>query len=772
MSWKKWIPLFLAGFYAVSACGCRPQQPFYLFERGNMASRYIGDGLRPEIPDTQVASIPEVTGAEAPLTLDNTDPREYWNLALQEAVRIALENGKVLRNLGGVSFGSTGAMGTPSVLLSNPYSVGTVYDPALVESDPRYGVEAALSAFDGQLNVSAGWNKIDEQQNVAGISTMFRPLVSQGDQGTFQATISKYAATGTTFYVRNNNAYDWSNAYSSRQWPSAWSTYTEAGFTQALLRGRGVTFNRIAGPGAIPGYYNGVLIARIASEKSLVDFEMGVRKMTYDVENAYWNLYYAYRNYETVKSGLRATYETYKKIHALYVAGDRRGSAQAEAQARQQFYRFFSNTKDALSNLYKTEASLRYVMGLASSDGRLIKPSDEPSVARIRFEWREVVTEGLNRAPEIRKLKWDVKQRELELIASKNFLLPQLDFSAAYRFNGLGHNLIDQHTDSASAYGAMTSGDYANWNMGLNLTAPFGWRKELAAVRNAQLNLMKYRALLQDQELELTHNLADAMRDMDRYYHLAELNFNTRIAAEAEVRATTEAYDAGTTTLDQVLDAQRRLAEAESMYFSSIINYNLAITKLHYLKGSLLEYNNVALAEGPWPGKAQFDAIREARKRDAGHYMNYGFTRPDVMSRGVVQQFQSPKQQAMPENVIYQEGDQVIYNQPSPMYDNSGYNPQYTFETLPGSVTQQPRVVPGIQQQSYTSQGSVRPVNYQADAGNQRTVFATATPQDYKNSVVRSANYYETPGQTNPISVGKINNSNGYKTTTSTTYNP
>ena len=56
--------------------------------------------------------------------------------------------------------------------------------------------------------------------------------------------------------------------------------------------------------------------------------------------------------------------------------------------------------------------------------------------------------------------------------------------------------------------------------------------------------------------------------------------------------------------------------------------------RVHYRKGSLLEYDGVYLAEGPWPAKAQWDAHRLARQRDASHYLDYGFTRPDVISRG------------------------------------------------------------------------------------------------------------------------------------------
>ena len=83
-----------------------------------------------------------------------------------------------------------------------------------------------------------------------------------------------------------------------------------------------------------------------------------------------------------------------------------------------------------------------------------------------------------------------------------------------------------------------------------------------------------------------------------------------------------------------MLEAQRRRAEAQTSYFRTLLDYQRAIIAVHFRKGSLLEYNNVYLQEGPWPAKAQFDAHRLARQRDAGVYLNYGFTRPSVISEG------------------------------------------------------------------------------------------------------------------------------------------
>ena len=111
------------------------------------------------------------------------------------------------------------------------------------------------------------------------------------------------------------------------------------------------------------------------------------------------------------------------------------------------------------------------------------------------------------------------------------------------------------------------------------------------------------------------------------------------MAAQREVEAVQAAYDTGKITLDVLLQAQRTLADAESNYYRTLVSYNESIAEVHLRKGSLLEYNGVYLAEGPWPGKAYFDARRRARSRDAAHYLNYGFTQPGVISRGPVNQW-------------------------------------------------------------------------------------------------------------------------------------
>ena len=75
-------------------------------------------------------------------------------------------------------------------------------------------------------------------------------------------------------------------------------------------------------------------------------------------------------------------------------------------------------------------------------------------------------------------------------------------------------------------------------------------RRELATVRNQQLQLARERARLQDEELEASHALVEAVRNVDTNFALAQTNFNRRVAAERQVEAVQAAYDAGTVLLD------------------------------------------------------------------------------------------------------------------------------------------------------------------------------------------------------------------------------
>lgn len=259
--------------------------------------------------------------------------------------------------------------------------------------------------------------------------------------------MSKFTGVGSQFFARNNVAYD-SNNNPTRAVPSDYQVDFEAGFSQPLLQGAGALFTRINGPSDANrtslGSNRGVAIARINQDIALTQFEENVRDMVTDVETAYWALWFSYRQLDANRTGRDSALQNWRQVEALRKVGAKGGEAVKEAQARSEYYRFRGQVEQSLRDLYRTEARVRYLMGLASTDGRLIRPSDEPTTAKVDFDWYDIHEEALARSVDLRSQKWRIQQRELELIAARNWLLPRLDATGTYRWLGGGDTLISQ----------------------------------------------------------------------------------------------------------------------------------------------------------------------------------------------------------------------------------------------------------------------------------------------------------------------------------------
>tara|TARA_B100000676_G_scaffold217946_2_gene214743 strand:+ start:5713 stop:7725 length:2013 start_codon:yes stop_codon:yes gene_type:complete len=629
--------------------GCTPSRPHYLREPGELRS-YIDSQVQIEYPDVQTESLDEVTRTKSPITLSRPDFDKPWDLTLQEAVQTALRNSKVIRNLGSVT-----PFGFADGLSGRTAGATTVYDPAIFETDPRTGVQAALSEFDAQFTTSMFWQKTDRPQNVSTSEFSFVPFNYQQDLAQIDMGLTKKAATGTQFSLRNQTIYDKNNRGFGRALPSDWYTAIEGEVNHPLLRGNGTMVNRIP-----------LLLARINTDVSVAMFESAVRNMVLDIENTYWDLYTAYRNLEAAKIARDSAQVTWKIAYEKMVGGIE--TAQAEAQAQEQYFFFQAQVETAWNDLLKAEQSMRWLMGLSPTDGRVIRPSDEPAQAKVVFDWQQSHEEALIRSVELRQQKWSIKRRELELKLARHNTLPQVNLVAMYRWLGYGDQLIGSRNGlqfvapDSNAVEGLTDGNYQEFRVGIDIRPPkFGARAELAALRNAELSLKRDVARLEDMELNTSHLLTTAMKTLDYSHRQAQLHYNRWAISKKEVDSAVALYRGGKTTLDQVLQSQRRHAQAQTDYYRALGSYSKAIAEVHYRKGSLLNYNDIHLSEGPWPDKAYDDAMERARQRDAGRYMDYGFTRPAVISNGIAEEIQE-----IPSDVVDENGSDAVESQPMP----------------------------------------------------------------------------------------------------------
>lgn len=646
--------------------GCRWGKEYHFLHDDGQLRYYKDVATEIEYPDAESGNAELIAAMMPPRTLRNEQPPEYWPVSLREAAQIALANSTVMRDLGGR-------------VINAPQTVRSVYDPAIQESDPLYGVEGALSAFDASFSTSVFWEKNDRSLNneiLGGGTRIFRQ-----DKGTFQSQIAKQTASGGLFAIRNNTGYDANNS-PSNLFPSAWDTNFEVEARQPFLQGAGVDFNRIAGPGG-PGYHTptGVVLARINTDIALADFEEGVRTLVSDVENAYWDLYFAYRDLDAKIAARDRALDTWRAVNALFVPGTAGGEADREARAREQYFLLQAQVEDALAGsprrgtqtgvgasgggafqglggVYSSERRLRLLMGLPIDEARLVRPADEPTTARVVFDWYEVLPEATVRRVELRRQKWQLQRAELELLAARNYLLPRLDGVAQYRWRGFGDHLWRADSEGRDRFDNammdLTDGDFQEWQLGLLLDVPIGFRQAHAAVRNAELRVARERAVLSDQELQVAHDLGEAVAELERAYTAIQTTFNRRLAADQHLKLMENKYfnppdPANPTPIEFLHDAQRRRADADIAYYRALVEYSLAIKNVHFEKGSLLDYNEVYLAEGPWPAKAAIDARKRAHERSAGHELDYGCTLPREFSRGPYWQDALPG--SMPEEI-------------------------------------------------------------------------------------------------------------------------
>lgn len=666
--------LTVGSLLATTILGCASNPELRYLGGDKDLTYYKTSATSIDYPAVETQTSPEAAYARRPRTVLDREKEDIWNLSLSEAIQMAIKNNRIIR--------SRSNPGTPSLVLSAGDGSRSVYDPAIQETGVLFGgrgIAAALSAFDAQFTSSMIWGRNEVPQNNA----FFGGGVGGGaalvtETGAFNSQLSKQFGYGGSFtlghsinYIGNNIPDPPLPAPPTQLFRSVYTGNFSAQYTQPLLAGSGAEFTRIAGPvsqsfGGITGVNQGVVIARINQDISLADFEESVLTMLRDVENLYWELYLTYRQYDTAVTARNSALQSWREAHRILQAGGKPGFKPSdEAQARDFYFQARAATETALSKVFSTEIVLRRILGLSVNDGRMIRPSDEPTTAAFQPSWETSLTEALTQRVELRRQKWNVKSLELQLVAAESLTQPSLNFVSGYQINGLGDDLLGHYSSSnrfSTVYGSITDNQFTGWNLGFQFAMPLGFRAAHAQVRNIELRLAKARDILQAQEIDISHEVAEDFQNLAVQYTTAQSNFNRYRAAQQSVQLFRAEVEAGTKTFDILLRALRSQAEAEAQYFTSLTEYNKAIVALHYHKGTLLPYDDVWLSESDWTPEAYGDALRHAWARTHALENPHVTTEPPEF---VAQPGWTAQEFAAPANVPY-EADLELPPRPVP----------------------------------------------------------------------------------------------------------
>jgi outer membrane protein TolC len=567
----------------------------------------------------------------APVTVDDPErPIRYISLA--EAISMALEQGRVGNN---PFFGNLGQAGiTPGFQSQTLDALATFGGQGLLGAGDSIrvlaldsgivgaGIDASLAKFDAVWTSSATWNTtnrpIGTSLDVFQAGNTGLNVINQ-EQASVSTALLKPLPTGGVAGITFNNNYTLTNL-PARVNP-AYQPSLQFSFEQPLLQGYGVEINQIraAHPGSIlnPGVLQGqttpegILITRLRTDQQRAEFERNVQQLLLNVEGAYWILYTSYWNLYARESGLRMAYEAWRVFKVQLQFGTT--TAADEAQARGQYHLFRQQRIDALQNVLEAERQLRYLTGMRIEDGTRLVPTDKPTLAPYKPDWATARQEALTLRPEIYLVRHELKADQLNLIAAKNQLLPDVRFTATYDFNSIGSRLDGPGPENA--WRNLAKGDFHDWAVGIRANIPIGYRAQEANVRIAKLRLARTYGILQEQENRAENILEVTYRRLQYDYEQIKAFRDQRIAYGDQLRSLVELVIGGRKTPDILLEAQRFYADALAGEYNAIRDYNNSIAGFEWAKGTIMQHDNVTISEGCLPTCAFKRAVAHQEER-------------------------------------------------------------------------------------------------------------------------------------------------------------
>lgn len=342
--------------------------------------------------------------------------------------------------------------------------------------------------------------------------------------------------------------------------------------TQALLRGRGRAANLAD-----------LQQARLDVEASEFEFRAFAESLTADVELAYWDFVLAARELEIFESSLalagRQRDATRERIELGQTAGVEITASEAEVALRRQALIDASANKEILR--------LRLIRLLNPGGGRisawdtLLDTIDPPTIPQVQLDPASVHAGAARQwRPEIREAKLRLANRELEVVKTRNGLLPRLDFFVTLGKTGFA--------DSFGRAASNIDGDGYDARLGLRAELPLGRRADNARHQHAELTreaaVRSIDNLIQIVELDVRAAYTEVARSRAQI----DASAVTRELQEELLRTETEKLNADLSTALDVAQVQRDLLQAQIAEVRAVIDFRKSLVELYRMEGTLL----------------------------------------------------------------------------------------------------------------------------------------------------------------------------------------
>lgn len=457
-------------------------------------------------------------------------------------------------------------------LENNPELVIQRYNPPIqrtVEQQER-------AAFDP--TVTGGLTGSADRANRQRQATGGRTTSGQGIDA--NAGVTQFLPTGTTIDVGGSTSVVNTPGFSD----SDVATRLGVTATQALLRGAGVETNLAR-----------LREARIDVLTSRYELRGFAESLLETVENTYWDYALGQQRIEIFKKSLALAEqqldEARELIHVGKLAEIELAGAEAEVALRKE------DLINARSTLAKTKLALLRLISPKTPDmwTRSVALEDAPFIPQGELDPVQAhVDVAMQMRPDLNQARLRVKKGDLEVVRTKNGLLPKLDLFITLGKTG--------YADSFHRSAGDIFRDSYDAQAGVRFEIP---------VENRDAEAVNLRArLTRDQLVASVDNLAQLVEVDVRTAHIEVMRTREQITAtaatrrlqEAKLKAETEKFRVGKSTTLLVAQAQRDLLSAQISEIEAVTNYLKSTVTLFRLEGSLLERRGIEAPGGTGEG--------------------------------------------------------------------------------------------------------------------------------------------------------------------------
>ncbi len=528
----------------------------------------------PDFDSVAPAALPDVgTPYTVASPVQNLQP-QY--LTLDEAIRIGLENARVVRFLGGVAASTSGR---------------TIYDVAITNT----AIDVQNALFDPTISLNSTLNKSDRGTAVFDPANPGQSLLagSSTDSVTTSVGLAKRMYNGASAGLNLTPAGSFFSPGIAPLDP-LFTSGVEMTLRQPLLRGYGRAANLAP-----------VVVARIDTGRSYFQYKDAVQEHVRGVINGYWALVSARVAVWAREQQVEQAEFAFERAEARQEEG--LGRAADVALARSALANFRASLIAARSNLILSETALRNLLGLPPSSTSEIVPVSLPVRERVDFDWAFLMAMAERQRPDIIELKLILEADRQLLLQATNQARPVLDGIANYRWDGLQGEMPNGTTLRSGP------GQFAGWNVGVNFSVPVGLRQGRATMRRQELVICRDQANLEQGLHQMIHQLTVNYRNVAQFYEQIDAFGEARRAALLNYENQFGDFQAGRQNFLNVLTAITDWGNAVAQEAAAVTQYNSELANVERQSGTILESHGIVFFEERYSSLGPLGRLGEDR---------------------------------------------------------------------------------------------------------------------------------------------------------------